>query len=556
MMRRLWTTMCDCLRAAPHRAYRFWEALKVEMHGKYSVERMGQLQRYSVRTSPWRALAWLFFTPLPCLVVSIGVELLPLEPPERGFAGSKMVWLRFFLVGFILLYAIMEQCFLFVPELPRSSGLVCGIAVVSSGVTLVSIGGYAYVIGYPVPFVVTLSAPFSCGSIALLVSILLREPLQRSATARARLRQFVVVVVTQVSTVYIYPIYSYVFTLLTGNAQTAFSLLLPLVKVAAKNWMSYLIKHAEDDKAEFITFHVEVFHSMFVATCLQGSTSIATSLAIALFDVVEAVLSLRDLQLLLDSIHDCLDGAMTPVGRRDSDSVDTGPRHTRTNRANRQRGDANSKPATTTCELHYLEAAVFLLQSDERVRTHSSLRLRSYAPCNQNTVRHHVIGPHATWVRPIETVPEALPVVLLASELKLQPVAGATVKKGPTTPKSEARGSTARVAPVSVPSGGSTTGLGPTVVAVTRPPEAFILPNAVHPDAAHTPTHQLNLCESDKRVLLAMDASTRLAFVQKVQHALYMSEFLLLIEFVEMMIPCVYSTFLCMPGMLAYVMGE
>lgn len=301
--------LCTAARALVHA----WEYLKVELHGKYSVERMLHFQSYSETTSVVRAMLWITLTPLPCLLVVIAIDMLPLEPPERGFADNKVFWLRYFLATFTMIFALTQQCHYFVAILLVSVMQKFGVALASSIVGMATIAGFAHRIGFPVPFTVVLVGPIQDFAMVAVMVFMWRKPLRESAEARTRLRRLMMVVVTLAGTVAMYPTFSYGFKLLSGPAQTGFALLLPVMKIAGKNALSALLSHAEDDKSVFVTFHIEVFHSMFVSACLQNSTSIATSLIVTLVDAVEACLSLRDLQLLLDSIHESLDKAARTV---------------------------------------------------------------------------------------------------------------------------------------------------------------------------------------------------------------------------------------------------
>lgn len=67
-----------------------WDALHVERHGKYSVERMYRYKVYCERTSLPRTAVALVLTPLPCLVIALLMDLLPLEPPKSGIAHSAL----------------------------------------------------------------------------------------------------------------------------------------------------------------------------------------------------------------------------------------------------------------------------------------------------------------------------------------------------------------------------------------------------------------------------------------------------------------------------------
>ncbi|TYZ68552.1 hypothetical protein PybrP1_008602 [[Pythium] brassicae (nom. inval.)] len=76
--------VCNAARAVVHA----WESLKVELHGKYSAECMLHVRSYCANTGVTREALWITLTPLLSLFVAIGIDMLPLEPPDRGFAGN------------------------------------------------------------------------------------------------------------------------------------------------------------------------------------------------------------------------------------------------------------------------------------------------------------------------------------------------------------------------------------------------------------------------------------------------------------------------------------
>lgn len=215
--------------------------------------------------------------------------------------------------------------------------------------------------------------------------------------------------------------------------------------------------------------------------------------------------------------------------------------------------------------MNYLDAVVFLLQDDQRTQGLSSLRLRSSKQRNQSASRSRrdvqgvgTIGPGTTTIVPAAADTSGGPLSTLSHELIKHQQDGGTSRLKQTVRANLAqqlgpssRGNLTRVVPLSDP---VTTGrIFESVPPI--PAAESIAPATPTPATAAThgfnawlseclasqPT-QLRLSDSDKRMLLAMDDTTRLVFVQKVLQALYMSEILLLVEFVEVVVPCVYST--------------
>lgn len=90
----------------------------------------------------------------------------------------------------------------------------------------------------------------------------------------------------------VYPAYNFAFVSLSPSSQTAFAMLLPVIKLLAKNVMSYLFSATEDFKPEMVIFNVEVFHVLFVSFCMQSAMSIYTTLLLIAADFIQATVSL------------------------------------------------------------------------------------------------------------------------------------------------------------------------------------------------------------------------------------------------------------------------
>ncbi|ETM41962.1 hypothetical protein L914_12306 [Phytophthora nicotianae] len=91
--------------------------------------------------------------------------------------------------------------------------------------------------------------------------------------------------------VFIYPPYYFIFTTLSPNGQTAFSMLLPMTKLAMRNIFGRTVVHLSDEVFEVITFNIEIYNAIFISYCMQNSPSFGTNTAALL---VQLALPLRD----------------------------------------------------------------------------------------------------------------------------------------------------------------------------------------------------------------------------------------------------------------------
>ncbi|KAJ8576093.1 hypothetical protein ON010_g3119 [Phytophthora cinnamomi] len=95
--------------------------------------------------------------------------------------------------------------------------------------------------------------------------------------------------------IFIYPPYYHIFTTLSAEAQTAFTILLPLIKLIMRNLFARAARHLGDETPELVIFNADAFGSLFVSYCMQSSPSIWSTIAITSADVVLIGLSIRDI---------------------------------------------------------------------------------------------------------------------------------------------------------------------------------------------------------------------------------------------------------------------
>ncbi|KAE9129049.1 hypothetical protein PF006_g16129 [Phytophthora fragariae] len=88
------------------------------MHGQHSTQRVLELTKYANETSWLRVITILLVTPLPCLVVTVLVDILPLADPSEGLEGNKMYFVRLFYTFMVITFLATHQFRLNVPVLP------------------------------------------------------------------------------------------------------------------------------------------------------------------------------------------------------------------------------------------------------------------------------------------------------------------------------------------------------------------------------------------------------------------------------------------------------
>ncbi|GAB9474701.1 hypothetical protein Gpo141_00011819 [Globisporangium polare] len=342
-----------------------WGAVHVERHGKYSVERLRQLNKFQNSRSLARSWLVIALTPLPCLAAITLLDTIPLKPPSLGFEHSQLFWVRAYLMTWMTLVSVMVQFQQTIPRLGVTSTQILLVASAVSTFSTAVVLALAKLIGFPVPFTIALSSiGASLAFIACLVYLWGRN-LQSDPDVRLRFVNYVVLVNKMVALIYIYSVFSYVFNRLDLYPQAVFALLLPVLKLVVKNWISSSINHMEDLKPEAIVFNVEVFHALYVAYSMQMATSQSTIVVLMVVDFVHAYSSFRRLSAL----------AHVSIQQSPSISLDSSFQHRQPERPARPTQNAPSfqdlipGQPTTTQNLQQDECTLTATRQSEKLST-------------------------------------------------------------------------------------------------------------------------------------------------------------------------------------------
>ncbi|GMF21519.1 unnamed protein product [Phytophthora lilii] len=107
----------------------------------------------------------------------------------------------------------------------------------------------------------------------------------------------------QVALTCIYPLYIFGFTSLTGVRQLLYVLMLPMIKSVSKHWISYYLADQSDIKPEVVIFNVEVFNALYVSSAVQSSSSLGTTIALMLIDVLHFWFSMHGTVAMLKKVQ-------------------------------------------------------------------------------------------------------------------------------------------------------------------------------------------------------------------------------------------------------------
>jgi hypothetical protein len=294
-------------RSFARRFIRRWESIQVELNGFYSVERFAALNEFSRSTSPWRAVATLFLTPLPSLVLVALIDAMPLEDPGKGFARSGTLWVRGVITCFIYTHCAIEQIRLYSPNLELTA--LAGLCISIPSALLTNALGVllSALICYPLPFAsILLSGPW-LGFMTFFLLRLRGAHMRANPEAVKDVVRFATICGTQVTIVMLYAVYNTIFTKMPPTYQPLFALFLPVFKIMQKNVLSRILAGRHDTKPQVVILNVEIFNALFIASCMQNSQSIGTSITLIVVDLLQAVVSLIDLRRMMNDVKKIMD---------------------------------------------------------------------------------------------------------------------------------------------------------------------------------------------------------------------------------------------------------
>lgn len=214
-----------------------WKAAQVELQGEYSTQRVQDLFRYIEQASGLRVILAQLLTPLPCLVITAIVDLLPLHPVADGIDSNQFFFVRAFASFWLANATTYNQFKHIVPQLPLSNTQIAGYGAVVAAITVGVMYGITLVVGFPLPFSILTMSPVWLSLFVLpMASWMIKS--RTDPVAWPLVVTSLKVMVCQEVLVVVYPTYFYIFTTIPPSGRTAFALLLPLLKLVFRNAMA------------------------------------------------------------------------------------------------------------------------------------------------------------------------------------------------------------------------------------------------------------------------------------------------------------------------------
>ncbi|KAE8982379.1 hypothetical protein PF011_g21639 [Phytophthora fragariae] len=271
-----------------------WRSTQVKQHGSYSAGRVQDLAKYERLASFTRAIGVIVVTPLPCLAVTLFIDMLPLSPPSDGIHSNKLFLVREFYAFLVMTLLTLNQFRKGIPVLPYPTRKLIRDTFLVSGIIVGIMYGLILAVGFPLPFTTLTMVPPWTVLVLVCMGAQWAQLIRETAGAAMMFIGMMKLWVCDNLLVFVYPPYFYVFTTLSTTGQIAFVLLLPVIKVLMRKLFSRAVQHLSDETPGIIVFNADVFGSLFVAYCMQRSPSTWTTTGVMMLDIITMTLALRD----------------------------------------------------------------------------------------------------------------------------------------------------------------------------------------------------------------------------------------------------------------------
>ncbi|POM66670.1 Hypothetical protein PHPALM_17436 [Phytophthora palmivora] len=293
----------------------YWHRSQIGHRSEYSVERLLAFRDYYERTSIARVVAICCLSPIPALLTALAIDCIPLTPPSDGWRANYTVWIRLFLAMSMEALGVVFQVRAVIDpgtiSIPGAIQISLGTAICSVLTTIM----LAIVWKFPTPFgYVLVINPFVVFFSIFTVLAIGPRVLTQSPMLRKQFKSQFIIIVNQGVVAICYPIFSAVFNQLSGIQQTAFVLVMPMIKFFTKQNIANAAKSYHEYVGPVVVFSVDLFNVYYVAICMQASKSIVTTLIIMATDTFHVLLALRaifhretSVQKSLESSDDLID---------------------------------------------------------------------------------------------------------------------------------------------------------------------------------------------------------------------------------------------------------
>ncbi|KAE8883038.1 hypothetical protein PF005_g4279 [Phytophthora fragariae] len=225
------------------------------------------------------------------------VECVPLQVPSAGWSENYGIWIRCAIICSVIAYTMLVELKNLIEDVTVSmlqTVFVLLCVVVGDIALCMAIAAY---LAFPIPFMSIVMVPPLLAIVALSLRIAFgTQTFRKMISHHAQIFGFVLFIMAQATTLVIYPVYQVLFN---AVANTKFELpvlfLLPILNIIMKNVVAESIDYMEDMMPESVILTVDFFNAVYMATCMQRTSSAVTVLTVMAVDIIRSVLTLQSL---------------------------------------------------------------------------------------------------------------------------------------------------------------------------------------------------------------------------------------------------------------------
>lgn len=286
------------------RTFKAWQTVQSAHHGLYSIHRMQALQSYiDTKFGAARFITLLAAAPMPCVVTIVLMDVVPLEPPIHGINANGTFWVRSAITVVVFTLSYVQQAASMVPMLRLSWKHIIGMTVVATAGAQATHYMLSLAVGFPVPFSILLQAPVWFALMWTYFAMVKLRHIHSCPKAWSCLVDFLSISSLSMSQLVIYPLCSHIFAISSPVTQIALSLLLYFVKNVYRFAIGHFVREQPDRKAQIVTFHAEIAHSLFMTFSLQRANSTSTLAALLIVDALRSTLTLYDVHIRIQRLN-------------------------------------------------------------------------------------------------------------------------------------------------------------------------------------------------------------------------------------------------------------
>jgi hypothetical protein len=218
-------------------------------------------------------------------------EALPLRDPRDGWRVNYGFWMRVGILAGVVSCTLSIQAN-FMARTPAITSRKLGLLFICQSLSYPSVSmGIAALVGFPIPFFALSTIPIFFVLHVVWFTVLFGQKVVRGMFSRKEeMTTYAQFICAQMLMPAVYPLYEVAFFAASNTYyELPVILLLPIIKIVMKYIVTLSLVRREDMMPEAVIFTVEFFHAVYLATCMQRTSSTVTVAIIIVVDVSQSV---------------------------------------------------------------------------------------------------------------------------------------------------------------------------------------------------------------------------------------------------------------------------